>query len=77
MNRIQQLSCQIARNERRVGSWRPVQSRPPGPGTCESLPLRVLCSCERAAHDAQASANQASAKPSRNAATLAPIDSTA
>jgi hypothetical protein len=72
MNRIQQLSCQIARNERRGRPWRPAPSRAPAPSTGESLPLRVLCSCERAAHDAQSEA-----KPSRNSATLSPIDSTA
>jgi hypothetical protein len=72
MNRIQQLSCQIARNEGRARPWRPAPSRPPAVSVGKPLPLRVLCTSERAAHRAQAAA-----KPSRNSATLSPIDSTA
>jgi len=71
MNRIQQLSCNIARSEGRARPWRPAPGHVFAPGST-SLPLRVLCSSERAAHRAQAEA-----KPSRNSATLSPIDSTA
>ena len=71
MNRIQQLSCNIARTEGCGRPWRPAPGHVFVPG-CTSLPLRVLCVSERAAHRAQASA-----KPSRNSATLSPIDSTA
>jgi hypothetical protein len=72
MNRIQQLSCNIARREGRASPWHPAPHRPPAARAGGSLPLRVLCSSERAAHRAQAVA-----KPSRNSATLSPIDSTA
>jgi hypothetical protein len=72
MNRIQQLSCNIARSEGRHRPWRPTSHWPPAVSAGESLPLRVLCSSERAAHRAHDAA-----KPSRNSATLSPIDSTA
>lgn len=72
MNRIQQLSCNIARAEGCARPWRPAPPRTTTARPGKSLPLRVLCSSERAAHRAQAAA-----KPSRNSATLSPIDSTA
>ena len=71
MNRIQQLSCQIALNEGVARPWRPVASHAVS-ARGKPLPLRVLCLSERAAHHAQAAA-----KPARNSATLSPIDSTA